>query len=99
MKNEEYDRERALRRATNVANELAAILRKDPILFRQISARAKRWIKKQDILERERIDAKDEAIRYIKLRKKALSKLTALDREILSIETEEDIKRNNKFSN
>jgi hypothetical protein len=79
------DSKRELNRAIRVANELTDLVRRDATLFKRIKPRTLRWIKKQDQLALEALDAKDEAIRIIKRKKIALAKLTKKEKALLGL--------------
>jgi hypothetical protein len=74
-----------LNRVTRIAKELIDILRRDGNLFRKISPRTLRWIKKQDRLDRERKDAQDEVLRLAKRRRIALAKLSKKEQQLLGL--------------
>ena len=73
------------RRAENVARELASLVRKDATLFAKVKARTKRWIKKQDLIALQKLDAKDAALLHIKKKEAALAKLSKEDQIALGI--------------
>lgn len=74
-----------LYRATNVAMELASIVRRDATLFKRVKPRTLRWIKKQDEIALAKKDAKDLSTRLAKRKEKALSKLTRSEQELLGV--------------
>jgi hypothetical protein len=84
------DLQRELRRVTNIAIELATIVRRDYSLYSKVKPRTKRWIRTQDKLERARIDANDENLRMIAQRRCALDKLTKTEKDLLGLGEEID---------